>query len=92
MQYIDPMAFMAFGLSSASIIILVSSSIPNKIKILMYSSMWFPFSIGLYFYNKLTGIENGVVENVVYGVGIFSVLYIVFLLVLFYKNNKTKLQ
>ncbi|MGD9901777.1 MAG: hypothetical protein AB7S47_00165 [Desulfurella sp.] len=91
MQYIDPMAFMMFGLSCASIIILVSSSIPNKMKILMYSSMWFPFSIGLYFYNKLTGLENGVLENVVYGVGIFSALYIVVSLGLFYKNKKPKL-
>lgn len=89
MQYIDPMAFMMVGLSGVSIIILVSSSIPAKMKILIYSSMWFPFSIGLYFYNKLTGLENGDIELVVYGAGIFSALYIA---LLFYRNNKTKVQ
>lgn len=92
MQYMDTMALTMIVLASLSIFFLISSSVPNKMRVSLCSSMWFPYSIGLYFYNKLVDIENGIVENVIYGVGVFSALYIIFSLGLFYKNNKTKVQ
>lgn len=89
MQYMNTIDLTMLMASIIGLILMVSPSVPNEQKILINSIFWFPVSLGLYLYNKFSMVENGIFENIVFGVGFFSFVYICIFLFIFFKRKKS---